>query len=344
MNDLPRISIRVDGSMRPAECVELAKAADSAGLTGVWFAENAFARGILPAAAACAIATKRVQINAGVFNPYSRHPTMMAMEIGALDELSNGRASLSIGAGIMSATEKIGLSAERPLPALRDALTIVRGLLQGKEVDYSGRSYSARKIRLDYPARARIPIYLAGRGNMTVKLSAVAADGLLISNMCSRQFSGRLAALMRSSGRAAGQDLPGKVIQYMPCATDIKSSRAKEAAKRMIGEMLPRFWALGQKLGSAKDALLSGTHISEEDFSKSTRRILAGEDPARVLDDRYASAFSLSGTHEECLTLAGKYKAAGIDELALTFSGPQAKEEIAAIGAALTRARGLLGG
>jgi 5,10-methylenetetrahydromethanopterin reductase len=340
MNDLPRISIRVDGSMHPAECVKLAKAADAAGLAGVWFAENAFARGILPAAAACAIATRSVQINAGVFNPYNRHPTMMAMEIGALDELSNGRASLSIGAGIMSATERMGLSAERPVSALRDALTIVRGLLQGREVDYSGRSYSARKIRLDYQSRAHIPVYLAGRGDLTVKLSGEAADGLVVSNMCSVEFSGRLAELMRSSRRAAGRDLPGDVVQYMPCATHTESSQAKHAAKRVIGEMLPRFWALGQKLGSAKDALLSGSNISEQEFSISASRIRAGDDPALVLDDRYALAFSLSGAPEECLTHARKYKTAGIDELALTFSGPQAKDEIAAMGAALTGARG----
>jgi 5,10-methylenetetrahydromethanopterin reductase len=43
------------------------------------------------------------------------------------------------------------------------------------------------------------------------------------------------------------------------------------------------------------------------------------------------------------LALARKYKAAGIDELALTFSGPQAKAEIAAMGAALTGARGSSG-
>ena len=102
MTELPDISIRVDGSMTPSECVALARAAEACGLVGVWFAENAFSRGILPAAAACAMATKKLRINAGVFNPYSRHPTVMAMEIGALDELSNRRASLSIGAGIMS--------------------------------------------------------------------------------------------------------------------------------------------------------------------------------------------------------------------------------------------------
>jgi 5,10-methylenetetrahydromethanopterin reductase len=340
MNELPRISIRVDGSMRPAECVELAKAADAAGLAGVWFAENAFARGILPAAAACAIVTHRAQINAGVFNPYSRHPAMMAMEIGALDELSNGRATLSVGAGIMAATAKMGLSTEKPVSALRDALSIVRGLLQGKEIDYSGPFYSAKKIRLDYRPRPNIPVYLAGRGDLMVKLSGEAADGLVISNMCSVEFAGRLAGLMRSSRRAGGRQTPGDVIQYMPCAVHSRSSEAMQAGKRAVGEMLPRFWALGQKLGSAKDALLAGTDISEQEFSESANRVRAGEDPAQVLDDRYALAFSLSGTAEECLTLARKYKSLGVDELALTFGGPAAGEEIAAIGAALDRERG----
>ena len=339
MDELPEISIRLDGSMSLQECVALAKAADSSKLTGVWFAENAFARGILPAAAVCASATKNVRINAGVFNPYSRHPTMMAMEVGALDEVSNGRASLSIGAGIMTATQKMGLNAEKPAPALRDALIIVRGLLQNTEVDYSGSVFSAKRIKLNYRARDGIPIYLAGRGNVTVKLAGELADGLLISNMCSLTFASGLAALMRSSSQAAGRLTPGKVVQYMPCAMHADSREAFKAAKTAIGEMLPRFWLLGQKLESAKEALLAGTHIGEAEFSDCARRILAGEKATAVLDDRFVTAFSLSGTPDQCLARAQKYKAMGIDELALTFSGPRAEEEIAAIGAALGSAR-----
>lgn len=339
MIDLPRIGIRVDGSMTAAECVALAKAADAAGLAGVWFAENAFDRGILPAAAACAVATKNVRINAGVFNPYSRHPTMMAMEIGALDELSNGRASLSIGAGILSATEKLGMSAEKPVPALRDAITIVRAMLQGAEVDHTGPAYSAKRLRLGYAARPDLPIYLAGRGNLTVKLAGDIADGLLISNMCSVGFSGGVAELVRSSAKAAGRSGAVQVIQYMPCAISTDTVEAHRAAKRMIGEMLPRFWALGQKLGSAKEALLLGTDISDEDFASASDRIRASEDPAHVLDDRYAVAFSICGTPDQCLALARRYKAAGIDEIALTFAGANAGGQIAAFGKAIATAR-----
>src|SRR5262249_20588493 len=156
MRAIPKISIRLHGGMPPAHGVALAKAAEDAGFASVWFAENAFARGILPLASACALATKRLRIGAGVFNPFSRHPTMMAMEIGALDELSNGRAMLSIGAGILSAVEKIGFSSDKPLLAVRDTLKIVRGLLRGAEVDYAGPAFSARKVRLDYEPRASI--------------------------------------------------------------------------------------------------------------------------------------------------------------------------------------------
>ena len=42
MHSLPKISLRLHGGMRPAECVELARAAEAAGFAGIWFAENAF--------------------------------------------------------------------------------------------------------------------------------------------------------------------------------------------------------------------------------------------------------------------------------------------------------------
>jgi 5,10-methylenetetrahydromethanopterin reductase len=121
----------------------------------------------------------------------------------------------------------------------------------------------------------------------------------------------------------------------MPCITNGASLEAFRDAKRIVGEMMPRFWALGQKVSSAKEALLLGTGLSEEEFAEAASDINSGQDPADVLDERYATTFSLYGTPEECLALARRYKAAGVDELALTFSGPSAPHEIAAIGKAI---------
>lgn len=318
--------------MPPAACVAQSQAAEAAGLSGIWFAENAYARGILPAAAACAAASTRLQINAGVFNPFTRHPTMMAMEIGALDELSSGRTSLSVGTGIISALQKIGLAPEKPLAALRDTVAIARGLLGGKEVDYTGAVFSAHKVKLDHSPRRDIPIFMAGRGNLMVKLAGEVADGLLVSNMCSAVYAGRLADSLHASGKAAGRDGAAQVIQYMPCSVAADRATAITAAKRAIGGMLPGFWTLSQQLKSAKDGLLAGTDITESEFAAACARLSAGEDAADVLDERYTHAFTLAGTPQGCLSAAERYTARGVSELALTFAGPTALDDIKAVG------------
>src|SRR6266849_6961250 len=148
--ELPKLSVRLPGAVDPRHCVDLANIAEANGFHSLWFAENAFNRGVLPAAAACAAATRRLGIGIGVFNPYNRHPTLIAMEIGALDQLAQGRARLSIGSGIASATERMGLQTERSLAAVRDAITIVRAMLAGNEVNYAGRAFSAIKVKLEY--------------------------------------------------------------------------------------------------------------------------------------------------------------------------------------------------
>src|SRR5262245_5895402 len=122
MTALPKFSVRLHGGLPPQACVTLAKVADEAGFTGLWFAENPFNRGILPAAAACAVETRRIRIGSGVFNPFNRHPTLMAMEIGALDELAGGRARLGIGSGIGTAVQRMGFSYDRPVSAVSDAI------------------------------------------------------------------------------------------------------------------------------------------------------------------------------------------------------------------------------
>ena len=338
MMKLPEISIRLHGSLLPSKCVEMAVAAEAASFASLWFAENAFARGILPSAAACAVATKRIRIGAGVFNPYSRHPTMMAMEIGALDELSGGRAMLCIGAGIGSAVRKIGFNSDRPLIALRDTLAIVGPLLCGEEVDHQGTAFTAREVKLDYKIDGHIPILVAGRGDLTLKLSGRSADGLLISNMCSIAFARRSAARVEENRLAAARPHPARIVQYMPCAVRRSRSDALRAAKRSIGEMLPGFWTLGKKVQSAKDALLMGSRISEQEFEHAASRIAMGEDAGALLDDRFSDAFSLAGTPDECIRRAAEYATAGVTELALTFDGPTAMSDIRLLGEALQAA------
>ena len=335
MQGLPKLSVRLHGGLTPRQCVAQAQAAEAAGLDGIAFAENPFNRGILPAAAACAVATSRIRIGAGVFNPYSRHPTLIAMDIGALDELANGRVRLGIGSGIGLAIERMGCSYRRPLTTLREAIAIVRALLHGDEVSHAGAVFNVQKVKLDYHARADIPIFMAGRGNQSLQACGELADGLLVSNMCTALFVAKAVHLLQSAAQAAGRTAMPEVVQYMPCILQPDRAEAQRMAKQAVAEMLPAYWALGQRLPAAKRALLEGSDISEAEFATAVGRLKHGEPAANVLDDRYSAAFTIAGTAEDCRAQAAAYAAAGVTELALTFSGATAAADMATMAKAL---------
>src|SRR6478672_13052775 len=217
--ELPKLSVRLSGAVDPRRCVDLANIAEANGYHSVWFAENAFARGVLPAASACAAASRTIGIGIGVFNPYNRHPTLMAREIGALDELAQGRARLAIGSGIATPTERMGLRADRPLAAVRDAITLVRAMLKGEEVTYTGKAFSAHGAKLEYqPPRPDMPLLMAARGEQALALCGAIADGLMISNMCPPGFTRQAVGAVRQAARAARRAAPAEVVQYVPCA------------------------------------------------------------------------------------------------------------------------------
>jgi 5,10-methylenetetrahydromethanopterin reductase len=331
-----KLSIRLHGGLSPQRCLELARAAEASGFHAVWFAENAFNRGVLPAAAACVAATRRIGIGIGVFNPYNRHPTLMAMEIGALDELAQGRVRLGIGSGIAAATRRMGLHPDRPVAAVRDAITIVRGMLAGGEVNYTGRVFSAFNVKLEYKAlRPRMPLLMAARGDQALALCGEIADGLMISNMCPAEFTRHAVEVMRRSARDAGRQIPAEVVQYIPCVARPDRSEANRMAKEVLGRLLADYWSLGERVPSAKSALLRAQGLSASDFAATIEGLRAGKSAAEMLDDRFLAAFAIAGTAEDCLAQARAYLEAGATELVLSFAGPQPEQAMQYLGSAI---------
>jgi 5,10-methylenetetrahydromethanopterin reductase len=331
-----QFSVRLHGGIDPRRSIALAACAEASGFASIWFAENPFSRGVLPAASACAAATKRIGIGIGVLNPYNRHPTLMAMEIGALDELAQGRARLGIGSGIASATQRMGLAVDRPLAAVRDAFAIVRALLAGEEANHAGRVFSAVNVELDYKApRPDLPLLMAARGDQALALCGRIADGLMISNMCPAAFTAHAVEVIRNAARATGRNPPAEVVQYVPCAARPDRGEALRLAKDTLGEMLPTFWSLGERVSAARSAMLRGAGLCESDFAAAVARLRAGEKGVDALDERFVLAFAIAGTAADCLAQAQAYFDAGASELVLSFAGAQPEDDIRYLGDAL---------
>ncbi|HZN27970.1 MAG TPA: LLM class flavin-dependent oxidoreductase [Xanthobacteraceae bacterium] len=335
MSTLPKLGLRLHSGLDPHRCVELAKAAEAHHFASVWFAENPFERGVLPAAAACAAATQRIGIGIGVWNPYTRHPSLIAMEIGALDALAQGRASLGIGSGIASAIGKLGVDNKRPLAALRDTFQIVRGLLRGGEVSYSGTVFSADKVKLGYaPPRSDLPLLMAARGDKALALAGEIADGLVISNMCPPAFTARAVEIVRKAAAKAGRTIPARVVQYVPCAPGGDGAQARNTIKPALAAMLKQYWTLAQNVPSAKVALRH-SGIPEADMAAAVDQIAAGDRAEDILDDRFIDTFAIAGSAEQCRERISAYARAGVSELALTLVGAQPIADMEYLGRAL---------
>lgn len=321
MTELPSFAIRLHGGMDSRVCAEAAQHAEKHGFSTVWFAENPFQRGVLPAAASCAIATETIEIGIGVFNPFNRHPTLMAMEIGALDELSSGRAILGIGAGVPRTIGKFA-DFKNVANAMRDTISIAGPLLAGEEVVYAGKIFSADHIKLSYELpRQRVPVYFAAMGERMLRLCGEMGDGLLISNMCPPSFTSRAIAIMADGAGAAGKSPPSRIVKYVPCVVSANGSDARKAVKPAIGTMLAAYWEAYQPTPAALSAIGDDNGIDPDNFAVSMQRLRSGELAENVLDDSFVAAYAVAGTVEQCLEQCRDLAATGVTQMTVTFHG-----------------------
>lgn len=132
--------------------------------------------------AAFAAITKKPQIGMLVSGNTYRHPAVLANMATTLDNISNGRAVLGIGAAWNEHEHKMyGIdfdTAPIRLAKLREATRIIRGLLDTGTVTYEGTYYKLENATLGTrPIQKRLPILVGGGGEqVTLKITARYAD------------------------------------------------------------------------------------------------------------------------------------------------------------------------
>jgi alkanesulfonate monooxygenase SsuD/methylene tetrahydromethanopterin reductase-like flavin-dependent oxidoreductase (luciferase family) len=161
-----------DGSV--AELVEAVVTADRAGIDEVWIADEGVMRDPVVVFAAAAALTSRVRMGIGITSSALRHPGAIAATVASLDELSGGRMMLGFGVGGDESLGPFGISVDRPVALIRDALRISRAVLQRR----SATGYDVA----DHAAPARdVPLYVASRGEQINRLASREADGVFLS-------------------------------------------------------------------------------------------------------------------------------------------------------------------
>lgn len=141
---------------------------------GPWF-------GAIPTLTAAAAATERLRLGTLVTSPNFRHPVTLAKDLITLDDVSDGRITLGIGAGGdgFDATT-LRRSDEEPWTPRQRAdhfgafVPLLDKLLREPSVTYEGELYSANEAR-NIPGcvqRPRLPFAVAATGPRGLRLAA----------------------------------------------------------------------------------------------------------------------------------------------------------------------------
>ncbi|MEU7591592.1 LLM class flavin-dependent oxidoreductase [Streptomyces sp. NPDC039022] len=138
---------------------------------GPWF-------GAVPTLTAAAAATTRMRLGTLVTSPNFRHPVTLAKELISLDDISDGRITLGIGAG-GSGFDATALGQEPWTPRERadhfgEFVPLLDRLLTQDVVSYEGVHYRAHEVR-NVPGcvqRPRLPFAIAATGPRGMRLAA----------------------------------------------------------------------------------------------------------------------------------------------------------------------------
>jgi F420-dependent oxidoreductase-like protein len=168
-----------------ADVVELEKA----GLDIV-FVPEAYSFDAVSQLGYLAAKTERVQLASGIFQIYTRTPTLTAMTAAGLDFVSDGRFILGLGASGPQVIEGFhGVKYDAPLGRTREIVEVCRQVWRRERVVHEGKHYTiplppeqgtglGKPLKLiNHPVRERIPVLLASIGPKNVALTAEIAEG-----------------------------------------------------------------------------------------------------------------------------------------------------------------------
>ena len=300
------------GDLAAENLASLACRLEEWGYDYIWLADERFFREIYASLTLCALNTKKIQLGVCVTDPYSRHPALTAMAIATLDEISEGRAVLGIGAGV-SGFGELGIERARPALAMREMVGLVRKLMTGEYVDFQGRMVQFNHGALNFtPIRADLPIYVASNAPRGLQVAGELADGAIVSGCAEEASVDYAKGLIAKGTRKAGRDLAEiDLVARLNCCVSTDGQGARNAIRTATIRSLPGHLNFGTAAGMevAPDlaALLSQMGYTHDDATLA--------DMARRVPDHIVDAMTLAGTPEEVAQRVGRIVRRGVNQI-----------------------------
>tara|TARA_B110000014_G_scaffold36180_1_gene23190 strand:- start:3746 stop:4711 length:966 start_codon:yes stop_codon:yes gene_type:complete len=168
------------------------------------------------------------KIGSSIINIYSRSPSQIAMGAVTVDTISNGRLILGLGSSSKPIVEQFhGEKFVKPVQRMKECVEIIRLILSGKKINYSGDIFSLENFSLLVkPPRDNIPIYLAAINQKMVNLAWEIGDGVIFYLRPKTEIKSTLEIMQK-------QKKIDSTLQIITCIHN-DSEKAIERAKKTL--------------------------------------------------------------------------------------------------------------
>lgn len=247
-----------------AEIKAQALAAEAAGLDSFWVPDHLVYRPHEPDQLGCweaftflsALAGVTTSIGLGTFVAAAlfRNPALLAKMADALDEISNGRFRLGLGAGNWEPEHvAFGYPFDRRASRFEEAIQMLAPLLREGRVDFHGDYHQANDCVLSPrgPSPAGSPIYVGAKGERMLRIAARHADGIIaiwpITPTQVTEQRERMIAACRDVGRdpATLRLIVGTFVHLPEHGSPVADDRAISGTEEEIAGQLRAFAAAG---------------------------------------------------------------------------------------------------
>ena len=284
------LGLQVVPTMGSAELVDTIVLAEELGYSYCMVADEGLMLDVYAVLGAAARATSTIRLGA-VTNPYTRHPAATAAAIATIDEMSGGRAFVTLVAGGTMVLHPMGIQRSAPLATMADTIEALRLLWRGEPVTWQGRRFSLEGAQLTTGPHS-IPVWIAARGEKMLALAGTHADGLVLMVKSDLADAFEIAEQARQGVQPESGVVPGGGLTRIYLDRLAYKPEMIEEAKHLYGYAImdspPRIL---KNLGLNDDEIAGLKHAFE----------LGGpEAVGQLVTDDLVAEYQIAGTPEEC--------------------------------------------
>ena len=247
------------------------------------------------------------RIGSSIINIYSRSPSLIAMGAVTVDTISNKRLILGLGTSSQPLVEDFhGDKFERPLKRMKEYVEIIRLILSGKSINYSGEIFSLKNFSLLIkPPRNTIPIYLAAVNQKMVELTWKIADGVIFYLRPKSEIKSTLS-------RMQNQKKIDTSLQIITCVNEDSEKAIIRAKKTLafyvsVGKIYREFLAT--------NGFENETRNIYEEYEKNGL-----QNNHELVSESMVNELCIAGTSNECRNQLKQFCETGIDLPIIQFN------------------------